>query len=148
MTTFCLIALVLVATTDVKGLIEIGNESCDRASGCANVTRSGNTIYFGLMLSYPDPLERETLAAAFDDGHEIAPAAYLAVEQINNRSDLLSDYQIKVIRLDGGCTVTDRTVIGVNRLVCSCEPIVGIIGPSCGTSASRVGKLSGRDEFS
>lgn len=148
MTTFHLIVLVLVATTEVKGLIEIGNESCDRASGCANVTRSGNTVYFGLMLSYPDPLGRKTLAAAFDDGHEIAPAAYLAVEQINNRSDLLSDYQIELIRLDGGCTVTERTVVGMNRLACSCEPIVGIIGPSCGTSALTVGKFTKRDEFS
>ena len=65
----------------------------------------------------------------FDDGHDVAPAAYLAVEQINNQSDLLSDYHIQVIRLDGGCTVTDRTVIGVNELTCSCKPIVGIVGP-------------------
>ena len=149
MATICLIVLILVAaTTDVKGLIGIGDESCDRVSGCANITRRGNTIYFGLMLSYPDPLGRETLAAAFDDGHEIAPAAYLAIEQINNRSDILSDYQIEVIRLDGGCTVTERTVIGMNRLACSCEPIVGIIGPSCGTSALTVGELTGRDQFS
>ena len=109
--------------------------------------RNGNTIYFGLMLSYPDPLGRKALAAMFDDGHDIAPAAYLAVEQINNRSDLLSDYQVKLLPLDGGCNVTERTVIGINNLACSCEPIVGIIGPSCGASALMVGEFVGRDQF-
>ena len=143
-----IIIVLLLIAKDVRGLIEVGNESCSRACGCGKDNRHGNTIYFGLMLSFPDPLGREALAAAFDDGHDIAPAAYLAVEQINNRSDLLSDYQIKVIRLDGGCTVTERTVIGLNKLACSCEPIVGIIGPSCGTSALTVGQFTGREQFS
>ena len=66
--------------------------TCER-QGCTAKRNAGNTIYFGLMLSYPDPLGRKSLATVFDDGHDIAPAAYLAVEQINNRSDLLSDYQ-------------------------------------------------------
>ena len=100
------------------------------------------------MLSYPDPLGRKALAAAFDDGHDIAPAAYLAVEQINNRSDLLTDYHVELLHLDGGCDVTERTVVGINNLACSCKPIVGIVGPSCGTSALPVGEFTGRDQFS
>ena len=119
---------------------------CER-QGCT-AERNGNTIYFGLMLSYPDPLKRKALAGAFDDGHDIAPAAYLAVEQINNRSDLLSDYQVKLLPLDGGCDVTERTAIGINSLACSCEPIVGIIGPSCSVSSLVVGGFTGRDQFS
>ena len=122
--------------------------SCSRIVGCEVTQRNNNTIYFGLMLSYPDPLGRKALASVFDDGHDIAPAAYLAVEQINSRSDLLSDYQVKLLPLDGGCTVTERTVIGINNLACSCEPVVGIIGPSCGTSALMVGEFTGRDQFS
>ena len=140
--------VLILLLTDVRCLYEIGKEySCDRARGCESTGNNG-TVYFGLMLSYPDPLGRPKLAAAFDDGHDITPAAYLAVEQINNRSDILSEYQIEVVRLDGGCTVTERTVIGVNELVCSCTPVVGIIGPSCGTSALTVGKLTNRDDFS
>ena len=139
----------MMITADVKCLhpeVERGY-NCERATGCES-TRSDGTVYFGVMLSYPDPLGRQELAAAFDDGHDIAPAVYLAVEQINNRSDILTEYQIEVIRLDGGCTVTERTVVGVNELACSCKPIVGIIGPSCGTSAITAGKLTNRDEFS
>lgn len=144
-----LLGFILIITADVKCLypeVEVGY-SCERATGCES-NRSDQIIYFGLMLSFPDPLGREKLAAAFDDGHDIAPAAYLAIEQINNRSDILSEYQIEVIRLDGGCTVTGRTVVGVSELACSCKPIVGIIGPSCGTSALLAGKLTNRDEFS
>ena len=130
-------------------LAKVGkSESCSRTVGCEVTQRNDNTIYFGLMLSYPDPLRRKTLAAAFDDGHNIAPAAYLAVEQINNRSDLLSDYQVKLLPVDGGCDVTERTVVGINNLACSCEPVIGIVGPSCGTSALKVGEITGREQFS
>ena len=141
------IVLLLLIVARVMSLLDVSNQSCDRASGCGSTKRKGNTIYFGLMLSYPDPLGREDLAADFDDGHDIAPAAYLAVEQINNRPDLLSDYQVELIRLDGGCTVTERTVVGLNKLICSCEPIVGVVGPSCGTSALAVGQLTGMNQF-
>jgi gamma-aminobutyric acid type B receptor len=99
------------------------------------------------MLSYPDPLGRKALAAAFDDGHDIAPAAYLAVKQINNRSDLLSDYRVKLLPLDGDCTVAVRTAIGMNDLACSCKPIVGIVGPTCSASALLVGQFTGRNQF-
>ena len=118
---------------------------CER-HGCI-AERNDSTIYFGLMLLFPDPLGRKALAAAFDDGHDIAPAAYLAVEQINNRSDLLSDYQVKLLPLDGGCDVIERTAIGINNLACSCEPVIGIIGPGCDPSALLVGGLTGRDQF-
>ena len=101
-----------------------------------------NTIYFGLMLSFPDPLQRPSLASQYDDGHDLAPAAYLAVRQINNRSDLLQDYKIKISRFDGGCDSYTRTIVGVNKLYCSCEPIVGVIGPSCEQSSRIVSELT------
>ena len=130
-------------------LAKIGrSDRCSRIVGCEVTQRNDNTIYFGLMLSYPDPFGRRGLAAAFNDGHNIAPAAYLAVEQINNRSDILSDYRVELLPLDGGCTITERTVVGINNLACTCKPIVGIIGPSCGTSALLVGEFTSRDQFS
>ena len=118
----------------------------ERYGNHCTAKRNDSTIYLGLMFSYPDPLGRKT--TVFDDGHNMAPAAYLAVEQISNRSDLLTEYQVKLLPLDGGCTVTERTVICINSLACSCEPIIGIVGPSCGTSAELVGKFTNRDQFS
>ena len=154
MTIFTVLELLLICHV-VMCLIDESYVFCDRHSGCFNhccdsegEQSCGRTIYFGLMLAYPDPQGRASLSADFDDGHDIAPAAYLAVEQINNRSDLLSEHDIQLIQVDGGCTVTERTVIGINELSCNCKPIIGIVGPSCGTSAELVSQITGRKQFS
>lgn len=139
----------LFTNSYINGLSDENNVSCDRISGCEREQDSGSRdIYFGLMLSYPDPQQRVSFVGAFDDGHDIAPAAYLAVEQINNRTDVLRDYSIKLLRADGGCNVTERSVIGINEIYCSCKPIMGIIGPSCGTSSMIVSQLAGKQQFS
>lgn len=122
-------------------LVDESDTYCHRRD-CRSLNEAEDIVYFGLMLSYPDPLRRETFAAAYDDGHDIAPAAYTAVEQINNHPYLLGNYTVKLIRIDGGCTVTERTAIGINELFCSCKPIVGIVGPSCGTSAQALGNIA------
>ena len=147
---FYLIAVILLACSYhyVYGLIDGNSVECNRhANRCQGEVKS-STIYFGLMLSYPDPQNRASFVGAFDDGHDIAPAANLAVEQVNNRTDLLSDYQVELIRADGGCNVTERAAIGINELACSCKPIVGIIGPSCGTSSMVISQIVGNQEFS
>ena len=141
----CWIAVVVIALY-IQGVSSL---MCVRVAGCEGKAEStSNTIYFGLMLSYPDLHNRASFVGAFDDGHDIAPAAYLAVEQVNNRTDLLSDYQVELIRADGGCNVTERTVIGINKLACSCKPIVSIIGPSCGKSSMVISQIVGNEEFS
>ena len=100
------------------------------------------------MLSFPDPQGREYLVSSFDDGHDIAPAVYLAVKQVNNQTDLLKDYNIEILRLDGGCDATTRTVIGANELICSCKKLVGIIGPSCKLSSKTVSHIINQKTFS
>ena len=120
-------------------------------NGCSSQrsdTSRPETINFGLMLSFRDPEGNGIFPSAFDDGHDIAPAVYLAVEQVNNRSDLLHDYRINISRFDGGCDVSVRTLLSVNELYCSCEPIVGIIGPSCDQSSMTVSHFTNRAEFS
>ena len=62
---------------------------------------SNNTVYVIVMLPYPDPLGRESFAANYDDGHDITPAAFLAVDQINNQSDILHNYTLRLILSDG-----------------------------------------------
>ncbi len=142
--------LILTLLIKINGLIDENNVSCERLNDCALdlESESSRDIYFGLKLSYPDPQQRVSFVGAFDDGHDIAPAAYLAVEQINNRTDVLCDYNIKLIRADGGCNVTERSVIGMNEICCSCKPIMGIIGPSCGTASMVISQLAGKQQFS
>ena len=134
-------------------LVEENRVRCDRLIPDTKDNKltqrsSKETIYFGLMLSFPDPQGRPSFTSSFDDGHDIAPAVYLAVKQVNNRTDLLKEYDIEILRLDGGCDVRGRTVIGVNELVCSRKSIVGIIGPSCERSSKTVSQLTNREDFS
>ena len=155
--TFLLTVLSCFELHTVLCLIDETNTFCHRLNNCSrhheNSDRrvqpldAARTIYFGLMLAYPDPLKRRSFASAFDDGHNIAPAAYAAVEQINNRTDLLGNYTVELIRFDGGCSVTERTAVGLNDLICSCKPVVGIVGPSCGLSAEMVSRATGTSQF-
>ena len=117
-----LLTLLSILTTN-HSLVEESEVNCDgrsKASDCNKLEQRLNLI-FGLMLSFPDFQGREHLASSFDDGYNKAPAAYLAVKQVNNRTDLLKDYDIEILQLDGGCDTTTRTVIGANELVCSCK---------------------------
>jgi ABC-type branched-subunit amino acid transport system substrate-binding protein len=128
--------------------------SCDRLRPETNDNKlkqsfgGRETIYFGLMLSFPDPQGRPSFVSSFDDGHDIAPAVYLAVKQVNNQTDLLIDYKIEILRYDGGCDIRERTVIGANELICSPKNMVGIIGPSCQRSSKTVNQLTNREDFS
>ena len=134
-----------------SSLIDESRVRCDRLRPKTKLRQSSNgkeTIYFGLMLSFPDPQGRPSFTSSFDDGHDIAPAVYLAVKQVNNRSDLLKDYEVEILRLDGGCNIRGRTVIGANELACSRKNIVGIIGPSCEGSSKTVNQLTNREDFS
>ena len=144
----------LSCTRLIETLVDEKNVECDRlkyGQDCevsAQRADDKRTIYFALMLPFPDLQGRPSLAAGFDDGHELAPAAYLGVEQVNSHANLLKEYDVQLIRMDGGCEVTERTVIGANELACSCEPIVGIIGPSCERSSRKVSQITNTKELS
>ena len=138
-------------------LVDESNTHCHRLEGtdCKSKMNYSSlsekkTIYLGLMLSFPDRNARPSLASDFDDGHDIAPSVYLAARQVNDRSDLLKDYEIDILRFDGGCNVFTRTAVGLNELFCSCKrPIIGLIGPSCEKSSQTVRQLTNRkDSFS
>ena len=105
-----------------------------------------NTLYFVSFLPYSDP--RPTFQSTWEDAEEIVPSGYLALEQINNHTDILKDYTIELIESDGGCNIATRTVVGIAKsgIFNSSKPIVGIVGPSCTDSAVNVGSLTSRDE--
>ena len=104
------------------------------------------TVYMVLMVPYPDPLGRVSFAATYDDGHDISPAAYLAVEQINNRTDVLQGYKLDLIRSDGGCSIAHRTVYSYAKdIIHRTIPVPGIIGPTCPISGRVFSQLTTDD---
>ena len=105
-----------------------------------------DTLYFVSFLPYPDP--RPTFQSTWEDAPEILPSGYLALEQINNRTDILKDYIIQLIESDGGCNIATRTVVGFAKsgILSSSKPIVGVVGPACTDSAVSAASLTSRDE--
>ena len=101
-------------------------------------------LYLLSILPYPDSSLNPSVAY----GPDLFPAAQLAVDHVNNRSDVLRDYSLELIEADGGCNVTSKARISlVSQLFHSGKQIVGIIGPLCSDSAKVVGAMAGRSEI-
>ena len=108
--------------------------------------KAKHTLYFLSILPYPDP--EPSLSPSIADGPDLFPAVQLAVDHVNNRSDVLRDYHIELIETDGGCDISSKALISlVSQLFHSDKQIAGIIGPSCSESAKAVGALSRRSEI-
>ena len=121
----------------------ITNALIDNVQGARG---SDNALYFLSIFPYPDP--EPSLNPSIADGPDLFPAVQLAVDHVNNRSDVLRDYHIELIETDGGCEISSKALISlVSQLFHSDKQIAGIIGPSCSESAEAVGAMSRRSEI-
>ena len=106
-------------------------------------------LYLLTILPYPDPTA--TIQPAWDKGPCLLPAAELAVDLINNRTDILEGYQLELIHDDGGCNVVVKTVTSFVRQILvqqSHQPIVGVIGGGCSDSSLTLSPLFAREAVS
>ncbi len=88
-----------------------------------------------------------------DDG-DIYTAETLAVEWINNRSDVLPYHQLQLIRGDSGCNCPSGPALSLAKAKDLWRPrrdrdsfILGIIGPTCSSSALLLGSLVRPDKI-
>ena len=104
---------------------------CDRAIN--NQNENCSVLHLLNVQPFPD----EGVFAGFDRGLEFIPAAHLAAEEINNRSDILTGFELKVIDIDseacGRSTIAKGVVNFYRELVVRPKPtcIVGVIGFVC-----------------
>ena len=125
----------LAVTTLLSILLIISNViAAEFTTGLSQIeihNTSNNTVHMIVLLSYPNPLVRASFAANYVDGHDITPAAFLAVEEINNCSDILKNYTLNLILSDGGCNVRERTVISYAKDLhrdYGRVPVIGLAG--------------------
>ena len=73
----------------------------------------------------------------------------LAVDVINNDTSVLPDYQLQLVKMDSGCgDPPGLTPYLAATVLLGEDPIEGVVGPTCSSSAAFVGSLIGRDESS
>ena len=101
-------------------------------------------LYLLVLAPYPDPDGRPQFNPVWTGGPGLIPAARLAVEHINNRSDVLTDYHVTLVEGHSGCDIFSQTFeIYTEEVFHSGKNIIGILGPACSASTLELGKLIG-----
>lgn len=103
-------------------------------------------LYIVLMAPYPaeDPQNNPSWVS----GHIAGPAVQLAVDEINNRSDLLADYKLSVIQSNTACSGGYEVWKAIVDILRSDKQIVGIIGPGCSGAATTLAAQTLRPRYS
>ena len=95
-----------------------------------------------LVLS-PYPSERFPGEVGWPGGPALFPAAQLAADMINNRSDILPNHTIRLINGDSGCAFSTRATETFARVTRhQRRQVVGIVGPACSSSATEIGGVT------
>ena len=105
------------------------------------------TLHILSLLPYPKGTPTP-YSMRYSDGPDIVPAGYLAVEMINNRSNILKDYNLELIEGHDGCGNKRSTPVEnllLQNIFYSGKNIVGIAGPRCYTSAAVAGLITAKD---
>ena len=110
----------------------------------------GNKTTLRILLIAPFPDEHFDIP--YDGGHNLIPGGLLAIEQINNSSEILLDYQLEPVIIDGGCTVVEKALVGifstlVHRDRHQDDSVLGIVGPVCSEATATVSAQLGQSRI-
>ena len=101
-----------------------------------------------LLSLLPYPAEEGEQQPSWDEGYTLFITEQMAVDRLNNNSNLLPGYHVVLARSDSGCNIKSRATLSVIRdTLYSQDPIMGLVGPGCSGSASTVGPLTGRGQI-
>jgi hypothetical protein len=118
-----------------------GQESGEKETGQRDIN-------FLLLLSFEieGPTSQQPLYA---DGPMIQPGIELAVEQINQREDLLAGYSVNLTVANSACNLRGPTVVNfVTTFFHSGLRYAGIVGPACSDSAEVISPVTGQEGIS
>ena len=123
---------------------------------CTGLTAGRKEICLIVLGPYPaDHVETVGVRPSWDGGPALIPAARLAVETVNNRTDVLPNYKLSLVIGDSGCDIESKAVFSLARNVLHRRSLhatgcaaVGIVGPACSGAATAVGGLLRRDASS
>ena len=125
--TLCSVSITIAATRE-----------CDRHM--VTTTDCKPTLYILSLLPYPDPEEQPS----WTEGPTLTLAAHLAVDLINNSTDILSGYNLELVSGDSGCNISSKAHVAfLKNVLYNEQNISGMVGPGCSTSTASISPLSG-----
>lgn len=110
---------------------------CQQVGGSSNAENgSKKKLLLLAMAPFRDPDNR---IVGWTGGPALIPAARLARDHINNRTDILSNYTLELIVGDSACSLTDKTLVNFAESMLTHDDagnietrgVVGIVGPAC-----------------
>ena len=105
-------------------------------------------INFLLLMSF-EIEDSASQQPKYADGPMIQPAAELAVDQINQREDLLAGYSVNMTVANSACNLWEYTTRNfVSTFFHSGVRYAGIVGPSCSESAELISPITGHEGVS
>ena len=132
------VILLEIFLTTVSSEPDIGSEKSDGDENELNIL---------LLMSYEIKDSNEQPWYTF--GPMIQPVVELAVEQINNRRDLLPGYNVKLTSTNGACNLVKHTVVNfVKSFFHGGVKFAGIVGPMCSYSVGVVSAVTEKRDIS
>ncbi len=131
----------------MKYLVHLGLIWIILLSMCTDVNskKPSSTLSLLSLLPYPNPQGTGTDAIwqpVWGEGPAVFLAARLAVEIINNRSDILHGYRLKLLRGDSGCNIIPKASTSlVKNLFYKGAQVLGVIGPGCSAAGLFTSKI-------
>ena len=128
---------------------------------CLRLSQSGHSSEAGheyrnctvLQLLNVQPYPDDGIFAGFDRGLDLIPAAHLAAQEINNRSDILAGFELQIVDIDseacGRGTITKGLVNFYRELVRQ-DPtrcIVGVMGFVCSSVTNVLAPIIGHQKI-
>ena len=126
-----------------------------QASGFSNSTTSVDNRQSVSILALAPYAGVGLAEPGWKGGPALIPAVRLAVDRINNRTDILSGYMIQLLEGNSGCQHKPRSVYSFVSNIFhdgakkrTSNHVIGVIGPACSESALLLGTLGAKDSAS
>ena len=104
-------------------------------------------LNFLLLLSFE--IEGSSEQPWFSEGPILQPAAELAVEQINQRDDILADYSVNLTVANSACNLKLHTIVNfVKTFFYSGLKFPGIVGPLCSDAVKLISPITRQEDVS
>lgn len=133
-------------------ILAITSASIHRAGANSTAyTANSTTLMHKLYILSITPHHEEQFAQdGWNGGPGLVPAARLAIQQINNSTDILPHHELSLIEINSVCFDNPEALATIlsayaENVLYSGDNIVGILGPACSLNTVVVGKLSQPD---